>query len=226
MIRVIHIQFSTETAGGVVPKLNNTFLEYNIDSKILTLNPGINDNEHVIHLGRSHKILAWLESRLHHFLSRNNNKQFGLFSYSILGSNVSRIKEVRSADIIYLHWTQGGFLNLRNIEQLAKLGKPVILFMHDMWAITGGCHYSFSCEKYKIGCGDCPVLQSHKKNDWSAKQFNIKSRLYKEFTNLIFVTPSHWLLGCLKESPLTNNKPSFVFRILLITVSSSLLKKE
>jgi len=209
MIKVIHIQFSTESAGGVVPKLNNAFLEYNIDSRILTLNPCVNDNEQIIHLGRFPKIIAWLESRLNQFFSRKNNKQFGLFSYSILGTNVSRIKEVRNADIIYLHWTQGGLFNIRNIEQLAKLKKPIIFFMHDMWAITGGCHYCFSCEKYKFSCGDCPVLPNHRKNDWSAKKFKRKSRLYSKYDNLYFMTPSNWLYGCLKQSMLAKNKPSF-----------------
>jgi glycosyltransferase involved in cell wall biosynthesis len=209
MLKVIHIQFSTESAGGVVPKLNNTFLENNVDSRILTLNQGINDNEQIIHLGRFPKAISWIESRLHHFFSRNNQKQLGLFSYTILGSNVSGIKEVRNADIIYLHWTQGGFLNIRNIEQLAKLRKPIIFFMHDMWAITGGCHYSFSCEKYKINCGDCPVLPGHRKHDWSAKRFSRKSKLYSKYNNLFFMAPSNWLFECIKQSMLTKNKPSF-----------------
>lgn len=202
------MQFSTESAGGVVPKLNNALLENNINSKILTLNPGVNDSEHVIHLGRIPKAIAWMESRLHHFLSRNNDKQFGLFSYSLLGSDVSGINEVKNADIIYLHWTQGGFLSIRNIEQIARLRKPVILFMHDMWSITGGCHYSFDCEKFKSGCYDCQVLRSHRKKDWSARKFRRKYRFYSKYDNLYFITPSIWLLDCVKNSILTKNKLS------------------
>ena len=209
MIKVIHLQNSTESAGGVVPKLHNAFLESNIDSSILSLKPSINDNEQIIHLGRFPKMIAKLEYRIQSFLSRNNNKQFGLYSYSILGSNVSKIKQIISADIIYLHWIQGGFLNLRNIEQLAKLNKPIIFFMHDMWSITGGCHYSFSCDKYKSRCSDCQVLPKHKRNDWSSREFDKKLRLYTKYDNLYFVAPSKWLYNCVKESGLTKNKPAF-----------------
>ena len=28
-----------------------------------------------------------------------------------------------------------------------------------MWPFTGGCHHSFNCEKYKLKCGSCPVLE-------------------------------------------------------------------
>ena len=99
-------------------------------------------------------------------------KQYGSFSYPILGTKISNIEEIKNADIIYLHWVLGGFLNLENIEQLAKLGKPVIFIMHDMWTITGGCHHSFTCEKYKSKCGDCQMFPGNKKNDLSAKLFN------------------------------------------------------
>lgn len=54
-------------------------------------------------------------------------------------------EEVKNADIIYIHWALKGLLNLNSIEKIAQLNKPVIVFLHDMWAITGGCHhYSFS----------------------------------------------------------------------------------
>ena len=197
------------SAGGVVPKLHRAFLEANIDSDILTLEQNRNDNEHTIHLGRIPRVIARLDTIIRDFLSRNNRKQFGLFSYSLFGTNVSKIKQVKTADIIYLHWVQFGFLNLRNIEQLARLKKPIVIFMHDMWAITGGCHYSFSCEKYKSGCYACPMFPGNKKNDWSAKQFNKKLKLYSKYDNLYFVSPSKWLYECTKQSFLTINKPSF-----------------
>jgi glycosyltransferase involved in cell wall biosynthesis len=209
MLKVIHLQNSTESAGGVVPKLHNAFLESGIDSTILSLKPCANDINQIFHLGRFPNIIAKLENRLHSFLSRTNKEQFGLYSYSILGTNVSNNKQILDADIIYLHWIQGGFLNLRNVEQLAKLKKPIIFFMHDMWTITGGCHYSFSCEKYKSRCSECQVFSSHKKNDWSTKGFDRKLRLYSKYDNFYFVTPSRWLHDCVKQSPLTKNKSVF-----------------
>ena len=209
MIKVIHIQISTIAAAGVALRLNNALSESNIDSSFLALHPSVNDSEKIIHLGKIPKIISMLDRMLRSFILRNSNKQFGLFSYPILGTNVSRIKQVKEADIIYLHWIQGGFLNLKNIYQLAKLKKPIIFFMHDMWTITGGCHHSFSCEKYKSRCNDCQIFSKHKKNDWSAMEFDRKLKLYNKFDNIYLLSPSKWLRDCASQSQLTINKPIF-----------------
>ena len=209
MIKVIHLQNSSTSAGGVVPQLNRAFLESDIDSSILTLNPNINDNKSVIHLGRIPKVISRIDSIISDFIFRNRKRQFGQFSYPFLGTNVSRIDQVKNADIIYLHWINFGFLNLRNIEQLLRLKKPVFIFMHDMWSITGGCHYSFSCEKFKSRCNDCQIFSGNKKSDWSSRQFNKKLKLYSKYDNLYFISPSKWLYNCAQLSLLTKNKPIF-----------------
>jgi glycosyltransferase involved in cell wall biosynthesis len=116
---------------------------------------------------------------------------------------------LKDVDYIYLHWINGNFLSLKNIKQLALLNKPIIIFMHDMWTITGGCHYSFDCEKYKSKCNSCQMFTKPDKNDLSAKLFEKKLKLYNAFSNLYFVSPSKWLYNCAKKSTLTKDKPIF-----------------
>ena len=121
------------------------------------------------------------------------------FPYPVLGSNVSIMKEIREADYIYIHWVLGGFLTLKNIEQLAKLGKPLIFFMHDMWTFTGGCHYSFVPVKNTPQfCFNCQILPKNKNNDLSSKEFQKKLKLYSKYDNLFFISPSKWLYNCSK----------------------------
>jgi len=134
----------------------------------------------------------------------------GSFSYPILGTDVSDIAELKNADIIYIHWALNGLLNFRSFRKIAELNKPVIIFLHDMWAITGGCHHSFTCDKYKTeGCHNCPMFTDSKKNDLSAKEFRKKQRLYSKFNNLHFLSPSRWLYDCAKVSLLTKDKPVY-----------------
>jgi glycosyltransferase involved in cell wall biosynthesis len=90
---------------------------------------------------------------------------------------------------------------------LARLNKPVIVVMHDMWNITGGCHYSFTCDKYKTSCSNCQVFPGNKENDLSAAGFAKKLRLYSTFRNLYFVSPSKWLYDCATQAALTKDKP-------------------
>lgn len=209
MIRVVHIQYSAESAGSAAYRLNKAFLEAGMESSILSLHCGILESPNVKSLGKKSKLISKLEYKLHRFLTRNTNSQFGLFSYPVLGTNIAHLEQIKQADIIYLHWVLGGMLNLKNIKKLAKLGKPIIFFMHDMWTITGGCHHSFTCEKYKTQCSECQVFKNKKKFDLSWFEFNKKAKIYLKYSNLFFVSPSKWLYDCAKQSFLTKSKPVY-----------------
>jgi len=209
MIKVVQLQYSKESAGNSAFRLHNAFIQKDIDSTIISLNSDIVNDKKIKYLCKRSRIISLLDYRLKSFLNRKNIKKYGLFSFPVLGTNVSKMDEVKNADVIYLHWVLGGFLNLSNIRQLAKIGKPIIMIMHDMWYITGGCHYSFTCEKYITGCSDCQMFPGQKKKDLSAKGFNKKLKLYSKYDNFYFVSPSRWLYDCAKKSFLTKDKPVF-----------------
>jgi glycosyltransferase involved in cell wall biosynthesis len=209
MIKIVHLQYSLESAGKAALRLHTAFLEAKIDSSILSLHSDINDTEEIKHVGRNSRIVERLDHILQSYLKRNNYKQFGLYSFPILGTNVSQMDQIKKADIIYLHWVQNGFLNLSNIEQLAKLGKPIIIFMHDMWSLTGGCHYSFACGKFTTKCYNCQMFPDNRMIDWPALEFNKKLKLFSKYSNLYFVSPSEWLYNCAKQALLTKDKPIF-----------------
>ncbi|MFI5185154.1 MAG: hypothetical protein ACHQF0_00350 [Chitinophagales bacterium] len=217
MRKIVHLQFSTESAGKAAFRLQNAFLERGIDSHIISFRPDKTINERITYLGGRSKLIARLDNKLQPFINKNKIKEFGLFSYPILGSDVSKMAEVKAADFIYIHWVLNGFLNLRSIKQLARLNKPIIFFMHDMWPITGGCHHSFSCEKYKTRCNECQVFQDKQKNDLAAKGFEKKMKLYSQYHNFYFISPSKWLFHCAKQASLTRDKPVFYIPNVLNT---------
>jgi glycosyltransferase involved in cell wall biosynthesis len=209
VVKVLHIQKSPKSAGGAALRLHNALNESDSDSYILTLFSDINDNERVIYPGKMSKVISWIGDRISSFMEKRRNKEYGLFSYPVLGTDISKIRQVRESDIIIIHWVQAGFFNLRSYARLADLGKPLVVVMHDMWTFTGGCHYSFSCEKYKSRCYECQVFVKKKQHDLSEKGFERKKKLFSRFNNLYFVSPSNWLYNCAKESTLLNNKPVF-----------------
>lgn len=209
MLKVVQLQTATFSAGRAAFRLHSAFLEENIDSSILSLFIEVNDTDEMKNLRLTSRIFAFVDNKMQSYITRNNYKEFGQYSFPILGNDVSRMDQIRKADIIYLHWVQGGFLNLSNIEKLAKLGKPIIFFMHDMWSITGGCHHSFTCEKYKTACSACQMFPENTMIDWPAREFNKKLKIYSKYNNLYFVSPSKWLYNCAKESFLTRDKPVY-----------------
>jgi glycosyltransferase involved in cell wall biosynthesis len=210
MTKIVHIQYSIDSAGRAALRLQHAFNNVDVESCIVSLQHSMHSGTKIIYLGPNARLLSRVEDKIQAYLTKKCNKQLGTFSYPVLGTNVAKLDEVKNADIIYIHWALKGLLNFKSVKQIASLNKPVIIFLHDMWNITGGCHHSFSCDKYKTeGCNSCPMFPAAKKNDLSAKEFRKKMQLYSKHNNLYFVSPSKWLYNCAKESLLTKSKPVF-----------------
>ena len=119
-----------------------------------------------------------------------------IFSTGFFGVDFTKTKEYQEADIIHLHWING----LVNIKHLSKINKPIVWTIRDMWPLTGGCHYSMECEKYKTGCGNCEQLNSNGSYDLSKYIINRKKKYIPK--NIKLVGISHWLSDKAKESDL------------------------
>lgn len=209
MIKIVHIQKHLPSSGNAAFRLHEAMLRNNLDSSMLSLTSDIEDSSFIRHLNKKAQLISFLNSRIENTVTKDKIKEFGLFSYPILGSDISKLSQVTEADIIYLHWAIGGLLTLRGIEKLLKLGKPVVIFMHDMWSITGGCHYSFDCEKFKVHCKNCQNFPINKKIDLSFIEFNKKAKLNNKYENIYFIAPSIWLYNQARSSFLTVRKPIY-----------------
>ncbi|SMF58975.1 Glycosyltransferase involved in cell wall bisynthesis [Tistlia consotensis] len=106
-------------------------------------------------------------------------------------------------EIVHLHWTGGGFLS---IESLARLKRPVVWTLRDMWAFTGGCHYTAGCERYALACGRCPQLRSDREADLSRRLWRLKQSSWRD-VDLWLVPISSWLADCLERSGLFPDTP-------------------
>lgn len=107
--------------------------------------------------------------------------------------NKSLVKEINSsdADIVHIHWIHGGGLS---IEDIAKINKPVVWSLHDMWAFTGGCHYDQGCARFIEGCGNCPLLKSKHRGDLSRRVMKRKMDLFSSKHDIAIVGLSRWML--------------------------------
>jgi glycosyltransferase involved in cell wall biosynthesis len=124
------------------------------------------------------------------------------FSTAQIGIDVSEQKVVQNADILHLHWTNQGFLSTNNLISLTRLGKPVVWTLHDMWAFTGGCHYSGSCNHFMHQCGHCWMLIDPDAKDLSNKGWLRKMHLFSDPESIVFVTCSNWLADVARQSSL------------------------
>jgi len=137
------------------------------------------------------------------------------------GINILKTKEYKNADIVHFHNLHGNYFNLKLLKEISK-EKPVVWTLHDMWALTGHCSYSFSCQKWKDGCGYCPDLNIYPSFLWDNTQTILKKkkRIYEE-SNLNIVSPSSWLHEKAKEGVLGKQKNILIYN----GINTSELKK-
>lgn len=105
-------------------------------------------------------------------------------------------------DVVNLHWLGNGFVS---VDSLTRIPRPVVWTLHDMWAITGGCHYAGDCERYLSGCGACPQLASGDPRDISFQTWANKVKTWSDL-RLTVVTPSRWLADLVRASPLLHDQ--------------------
>ena len=196
-----------ERAGGaavatrrLLEALNNN----GVKAKMLVANKET-DNINVVGLPHSwrHR-MAFLWERLCIFLHLRFSKKH-LFGLDIANSGVdiTSLPEFQQADIIHLAWINQGMLSLKGIRNILKSGKPVVWTMHDLWPVSGICHLSLGCERFKSGCSHCPYLpKGGGERDLSYRVWQKKNRLY-EAENISFVACSRWLADEARASSLT-----------------------
>jgi glycosyltransferase involved in cell wall biosynthesis len=112
-------------------------------------------------------------------------------------------KELDGIDAVHLHMVADWFDIPRWLEMLPRrIG--VVISVHDMWHVTGGCFLYRGCDRYATQthpCDFCPILR------WPANRFLAKAahsrklRIYRH-CGARMVTNSQWLAEIAGRSPL------------------------
>ncbi|RLD80493.1 MAG: glycosyl transferase group 1, partial [Bacteroidetes bacterium] len=206
-MKVVLVNKSDRTGGAAVAcrRLQKALQKAGADAKLLVQEK--NDDDQTVKITgtgfwkRKKNFLLFVLERFY-FLFYEASKEIRFaFSPAIAGENIYKNNLIKEADIIHIHWFNQGFLSLKNLKRLIALNKPIVWTLHDMWAFTGGCHYSGDCENYMVSCGNCPFIKNPSEKDLSYKILKKKKTILKD-ANITFVTCSNWLKAKAKESSL------------------------
>jgi glycosyltransferase involved in cell wall biosynthesis len=110
-------------------------------------------------------------------------------------------------DIVHCHNLHGCYFDLRVLPWLSQQTR-VVLTLHDAWLMTGLCSHSFECDRWKTGCGQCPLLHIYidpelqPPPDATAYNWRRKRRIYKK-SRLYVAAPCRWLMEKVEQSILT-----------------------
>lgn len=137
--------------------------------------------------------VAFVTERLQIYLANHFSRK-NLFAISTASTGIGIRKHplVKEADIIHLHWVNQGYLSIHELSELIKTGKPIIWTMHDLWPVTGICHYPGNCLHYMESCGDCKFLRRPFPKDLSYRVFTKKKNLLIG-SGIHYVACSIWL---------------------------------
>lgn len=105
------------------------------------------------------------------------------------------------ADIVHLHWCHNEVLS---INDFARIRKPVVQTIHDMWPFCGSEHYSFDT-RWIDGYDKTSRGSSVSGADIDRWTWQRKQRAWKQPWQLVAV--SNWLAGCVQKSSLLADWP-------------------
>ena len=186
-------------AGKAAYRLHNSLVNNGINSKMIVALKKTNDISVIGPTSKIQKVKALVYPYIDRFfLKKYNNKSLFSTNWVPLSGIVNEINRI-NPDIVHLHWINNGLVS---ISDLKKINAPIVWSLHDMWAFTGGCHYSDKCVRFKDSCGKCPILDSNELNDLSFKIFKEKQKLFSLKKDITIVSLSKWLFELSKNSQL------------------------
>ncbi|EMT6383358.1 glycosyltransferase [Providencia rettgeri] len=125
-------------------------------------------------------------------------------SNNILPSKLHKVLNNNDSDIINLHWIGSETMSINDV---AKISKPIVWTLHDMWAFCGAEHVTHDNEdaRWRKGYTKKNRVLNDKGFDLDRYVWEKKLKLWKKPMHI--VTPSEWLANCAKESYLFQDWP-------------------
>ena len=204
-MKVLIVNTSEQAGGAAVAtnRLMDALNNHGVKAKMLVRDKETNDICVVGLKGSIGKKWHFLWERLVIFLHLHFKRNH-LFELDIAnsGTDITKLREFKEADIIHLHWINQGMLSLKGIHKILQSGKPVVWTMHDIWPATGICHLTLGCSAYRNICRHCKYLPGKgNENDLATKIWKRKSLMLSQ-GNITFVACSKWLEQEAKSSAL------------------------
>lgn len=107
------------------------------------------------------------------------------------------------ADVVNFHILHSGYFSYLYLPTLTS-HRPGVMTLHDMWSFTGHCAYSYDCNRWQDGCGQCPYPDTYPAiaRDATYWEWRLKDWVYGR-SNLTIVAPSRWLVEQAQKSLLS-----------------------
>jgi glycosyltransferase involved in cell wall biosynthesis len=222
-MKVIHVNFSGGCGGAAIAakRISTALADAGVDSEVWVAReaggaPGVRCIKHPFFqkLDSAKNIII---QKVIHLMGAEKGSSCNLFP-----SRLVQQLNASDADVIHLHWINAEMVS---IAHLAKIKKPVVWTLHDMWAFCGAEHYTtdnryvtgYRSSEFRVKGSESsrdgqspdncqlPTSNCRSKIDINRRTFLRKQKHWKNWRPHL-VTPSRWLAGCARESLLFKDR--------------------
>lgn len=194
----INCVYKKGSTGKIVEDIHNVLLENGIES-VVCYGRGKIINEPGVY-----KTSTEFEAKLNNLKSRMGGLQYGGCIFAT--NKLLKIIKKEKPDIVHLHCINGFFVSIyRLVEFLKKNNIPTVLTLHAEFMHTGNCGHAYECNKWLIGCGNCPNVKGATYSyifDRTAAAWQKLKRAFEKFKNIKIVSVSPWLQSRAERSPI------------------------
>ena len=205
----INCVYGVGSTGKIVRDIHSSLMEKGIDSMV------------IVPMTRNKDVGVYTVSNK--FLSYNTaiyRRGFGRqFDGALIQTNrIIQIMAKEKPDLVHLHCINGNNINVyRLLNYLSTNHIKTIMTLHAEYPYTGGCGHAYDCEKWKTGCGHCPILRDGTQSvlfDGTKHTWSSQKRCYDNFLpdEMTITSVSPWLKRRADMSPMLSR---FENRVIL-----------
>ncbi|WP_169834435.1 glycosyltransferase [Paenibacillus donghaensis] len=125
---------------------------------------------------------------------------------AIATHRILNIIKRENPDIVHLHCINGYFVNIYKLIEFLKINNiNTVLSLHAEFMHTGSCGHAYECNKWMVGCGECPQLWNATKSyffDRTSRAWRMMESAFEGFNKLKVVAVSEWLKQRAEKSPI------------------------
>ena len=201
-MKILHLATHDRFGGAAraAYRQHTALRRHGVDSEMFVRHKHSNDTSVVQYVGNSNTAHRAARVVRRAWISYQEEQSRKGCRKIICGLNDPRADLLRNVD---RHIAEADIINIHKVEHfvdipafLSHLGssKPVVITMHDLSAITGGCDYPGPCRRFEVACGCCPIMDSHRAGDYSHRIFRMKEMAYSRPSRerVAFVANSVW----------------------------------
>ena len=199
-INTVYAQGST---GKIVKDIHNTLTERGHQSYVIYGDrKGHPDCQNVFSVSK--KFTRRLSVLINRFIGLQYS---GAFFGTLRMINI--IRRI-NPDIVHIQNINGGFVNIYKLLAFLAINNfKTVVSLHAEFMYTGSCGHALDCNKWKTGCGSCPMRYSATKSylyDSSAIAWRKMKSSFGLFekNNIIITAVSKWVKDRAIKSPILN----------------------